>query len=251
VPDGSLLVELFAWFVFLMSAGFGNPIPEEVMIITGGIRTAAMAGQFGVWRWLMFPACIAGAIMADVLLYMLGRFFGGPLMKSRLMRRLAPPEKQFRIQQNFHRYGVIIFVIGRMVPGIRTTLFLTAGAMRLPLIRFLVADGIGALFGAGLFFFLGYGLGTQFLELFEHLEQKINPYKPILFLTLLAAVVAYIAYVFLRHPIPTGDPEEVPIIGSQIAAHMPSNDGLQTTPSLKQEAITSRSGVQPNPDPKK
>ncbi|MFO0879517.1 MAG: DedA family protein [Gemmataceae bacterium] len=213
--------QLLAWFLFLMSAGFGNPIPEEVMIVMGGIATSQMA-EFGVARWFMFPACVTGALMADVVLYGLGLFLGSRMMNSRIMLRLAPPEKQLRIRLNFHRYGVIIFVLGRLVPGIRTTLFLTAGAMRLHLVRFLIADGIGALFGTSIFFFLGYGLGVQFQELIEHIEQEIAPYKPIFFLTLFAIIAGYLAYIFLRHPIPTGGPEEVPLFGSQIAAHMPS-----------------------------
>lgn len=226
MPDSNFLIELAGWFVFLMSAGFGNPIPEEIMIISGGIRTSQLT-SYGMARWLMFPACISGAIMADVLLYGLGFFLGGRLMGSKWMLRLAPAEKQMRIRANFHRYGVLIFVIGRLVPGIRTTLFLTAGAMRLHILRFLVADGIGALVGAGIFFFLGYGFGVQFQELIQHLEEEINPYKPILLLALFAAIAGYLGYMFWRQPIPTGDPQEVPLIGHQIAAHLPhANESL-------------------------
>ncbi len=205
-----------------MSAGFGNPIPEEIMVISGGIRTSQLIDTYGVWSWLMFPTITAGALMADVLLYLLGLFLGTKLMKSKLMARLAPPEKQERIRANFHRYGIIIFVVGRLVPGIRTTMFLTAGAMRLHLVRFLVADGIGALFGTGLFFFLGFGLGSQFRDLIESIENQINPYKQIFLLTLFIFIVGYLAYMFYRHPIPTGDPNELPLIGPQIAAHLPS-----------------------------
>lgn len=222
MPDLRFWLELAGWFAFLMSAGFGNPIPEELMVISGGIRASQMVADFGVWRWLMFPSIAAGALMADVVLYGLGLFLGTRLMKSGLMARLAPPEKQERIRENFDRYGVIIFVLGRMVPGIRTTMFLTAGAMRLHIVRFLIADGIGALVGTSIFFFLGYALGSQFEDLVRAIEEEINPYKPILLLTLLGAIVGYLAYVFYRHPIPTGDPNEVPLIGGQIAAHMPT-----------------------------
>jgi membrane protein DedA with SNARE-associated domain len=259
VPDSSFLIELVGWFVFLMSAGFGNPIPEEIMIISGGIRTSQLADAYGHARWLMFPACVAGALMADVVLYGLGMLLGGQMKKSGIMARLAPPEKQERIRENFHRYGVAIFVLGRLVPGIRTTLFLTAGAMRLNFFRFLFADGVGALFGTSIFFFLGYGLGSQFKELIEHLEAQINPYKPIFFLALLIAVAGYLAYVFYRHPIPTGDPNEVPLIGSQIAAHMPKMEGTSAVSaapdaaaagSARDERLTgSKHGVMNQPPP--
>ncbi len=220
MPDIYLLYRLVGWFVFLTSAGFGNPIPEEVMIISAGITTAQM-GQYGPWRWLMLPACMLGALGADVILYGIGRAFGEWLQRYSWFNRLAPPEKQEHIRENLHRYGIVIFVIGRLVPGIRTTLFLTAGTTRLPLWKFCLADGAGALVGTSLFFLLGYALGAQFLELIESLEQKIMPYKTIFLILVLMLVGAYLLYRYLRQPIPTGDPEEVPLIGHQIATALP------------------------------
>lgn len=215
--------ELVYWFAFLLSAAFGNPLPEEVMIAMGGIRTAQL-DEYGAWRWLMFPACLLGALAADLVLYALGRLFGARLMDTPLLRWLAPAEKQARIRYNFHRYGIAIFVLGRMVPGFRNTLFLTAGTMRLSLPRFLVADGLGALIGTSLFFALGYALGAQVRDLVDALEARVAPYKPVALLLLLGGVVGYLTYLAFRHPIPTGDPEEVPLIGHQLAVHLPVQD---------------------------
>jgi membrane protein DedA with SNARE-associated domain len=215
-----LIYTLAWWFGFLVSAAFGNPVPEEVMIVSAGVHTAAM--DYGALRWLVLPTVLVGALVADVLLYGLGRAFGARLLETTWMKKLAPPEKQQRIHENFHRYGFYIFALGRLVPGIRTTLFLTAGTMRLNLLRFCLADGAGALVGGSLFFFLGYGLGTQFEELFTRWEAQIAPYKTLFIVGLLVLVVAYLLYSLLRRPIPTGDPEEVPLIGHQIAVHLPN-----------------------------
>lgn len=221
MPELDLLLELLFWFGFLMSAAFGNPTPEELIVIAGGIRTSHLE-QFGHWRWLMLPTCIAGALVADFLLYALGRWLGGYLQRKGLLARLAPPEKQQHILDNFHRYGALIFVIGRLVPGIRTALFLSAGTMRLPFVRFVIADGVGALFGVSLFFLLGYGLGTQFEQQIRRVNEEIAPYKRVL-LVALVLVAAYIVYRMFRNPTPTGDPVEVPLIGKQIEKHMPSS----------------------------
>jgi membrane protein DedA with SNARE-associated domain len=220
VPDTYLIYRLVFWFGFLVSAAFGNPIPEEVMIISAGIDASRLS-EHAPWHWLILPACMLGALVADVLLYGIGRAFGELLKRYSWFNRLAPPQKQEHIRDNLHRYGIIIFVIGRLVPGIRTTLFLTAGTTRLALWKFCLADGAGALVGTSLFFLLGYALGAQFLELIESLEQKILPYKTIVLIIVLMLVGAYLLYRYLRQPIPTGDPEEVPIIGHQIATHLP------------------------------
>jgi hypothetical protein len=103
------------------------------------------------------------------------------------------------------------------VPGIRAPLFLTAGSMRLPLPRFLFADGLGAIVGNSFFFFLGYWFGDSVKTLIERAEERL---KPILIIVAIGLVVAYLLWHFLRHPVSTGDPEEVPLIGPQVASHI-------------------------------
>ena len=75
------------------SAGFGNPVPEELIIVGAGIQTARNE-DFGPLRWLMLPSVIAGAVAADVLLYSVGRLFGPRLLQYRWLARLAPPQKR-------------------------------------------------------------------------------------------------------------------------------------------------------------
>ena len=122
------------------------------------------------------------------------------------------------------------------MPGIRSPLFLTAGTMRLPLARFLLADAIGAVVGNSLFFFLGFWLGNQFEGLVGKAEEKL---KPILIVTGIGLLVAYLLWHFLHHPVSTGDPKEVPLIGSQVASHIEYANAPTTirtrTPTLGKE----------------
>ena len=231
MPDSAFFFDLLYWFGLLLSAGFGNPIPEEFMVIGAGIHTSQL-GKYGVFRWLLLPVCIVGGVLADISLYTLGRLFGTRLFATRLMMRLTPPEKRERIHANFDRYGIAIFVVGRLMPGIRTTLFLTAGSMRLSLLRFIIADGIGALFGASLFFMLGFGLGASFEDIILDWEQKIMDYKSMILLAALVLVGGYVLYGFLRAPVSAGDPKEVPLIGSQIAAAIPDQHAAQDVESV-------------------
>jgi membrane protein DedA with SNARE-associated domain len=248
VPGTDLLYELLAAFLLLVSAALGNPIPEEVMIAGAGVWTASNAEKYGAYRWLMLPVCVAGAVVADVGLYLIGRVFGTRLLEHRWLARLAPPEKRERTQQNFNRYGVSILVFGRLVPGIRTTLFLTAGLMRLSLVRFVLADGLGAVLGNSLIFFLGFWFGSQFLELVERLERQASAVKPILILLLLVAVTGYLLYLFLRRPIPTGDPKELPLIGPQVAAHLPTKPASEASTGPPADAAPPKEGVQATPE---
>jgi len=167
--------------------------------------------------WILLPVCILGVVCSDVLLYSSGRYLGDRLLRHRWMAHLLPPQRRQRTEENFHRYGVSILVFGRLVPGIRAPLFLTAGSMRLPLPRFLLADGLGAVVGNSFFFFLGFWLGDSVKTLIVGVEARL---KPILIIIAVGLVVAYLLWLFLRHPVSTGDPSEVPLIGPQVASHI-------------------------------
>src|SRR5207245_4820513 len=115
--------------------------------------------------WFLLPICILGVVISDGLLYCIGRFWGLKVMKLPWMRRLLPQDRLERIELNFQKYGVVILLFARVLPGIRSPIFLTAGIMRLPIKKFVLADGIYAIPGVSLLFFLSYMLMDQFKEL--------------------------------------------------------------------------------------
>jgi membrane protein DedA with SNARE-associated domain len=218
----AFVYELLGWFGWMASAGFGNPTPEELSFVASGLRAGANPDDLGPWWLLLLPAVLAGALLADVVLYLFGRLLGG----SWVMRWLAPPEKRERIRENFHHYGFWIFLFGRLVPGIRTTLFLSAGMMKLSFGRFLLVDAVGGIFGGSLFFFLGYGVSKGFvdeqnLRRLEKVEGWVLQNRTWVIIALAVVVGGYLLYRFLRHPIQTGDPDEVPLIGSKIVKVLP------------------------------
>jgi membrane protein DedA with SNARE-associated domain len=201
-----------SFFVALVAAGFGFPLPEEIALGAAGVTSASGAARW----WILLPVCIAGVLIADVALYLLGHRYGDRILDHPWLSRFIRRDTRHRIEHNFHRYGLSILIIGRLVPGIRAPLFLTAGTTRLPLSRFLLADGLGAGVGNSLFFLLGFWLGDQFLALL----QQVDSYRPLLLFAALVAITAVAIYEFLRHPVSTGDPKEVPIIGPQVAVHI-------------------------------
>jgi membrane protein DedA with SNARE-associated domain len=169
--------------------------------------------------WIMLPICILGVVISDGLLYSMGRLWGPRLLESRWMRHLMSNERRQRIEANFDRYGVLVLLFARFLPTIRSPIFITAGVMRLPFTRFVMADGLYAIPGVSLLFFLAFWFGDQFRDLVTSAERKVETARPILILLLLCAVGVYLFYHFLRHPVATGDPrEELPVIGPQVAA---------------------------------
>jgi membrane protein DedA with SNARE-associated domain len=226
LPDSTALWVYIGFFGTLLAAGLGAPIPEELPIVTAGALVGHAPTQDPplqvVW-WIMLPILICGVVIGDGFLYTIGRLWGHRLLDRRwVQRRVLPPEKRARIERNFHRYGVWILLGARMMPGIRGPIFLMAGMNRLPVAKFLLADGLYAIPGVSMIFFLSYFFTDQVVELVK----RANQVRPFIVLAVLFGVAAYLVYYFLKHPVTEGDPKEVPIIGQQIASHIKSPEPL-------------------------
>jgi membrane protein DedA with SNARE-associated domain len=203
-------------FASLLAAGIGFPIPEELPILFAG-GWAGHNSDLGPFRWLILPVCILGVVISDGLLYGVGRYFGPRVLEWRGVKRLLPPEKRERIESNFHKYGVLTLLFARFLPAIRSPIFITAGIMRLSFAKFVIADGIYAIPGVSLLFFLSFWFGDHFRDL---VLRKVEVIRPLAVLLAIAVVAGFLLYHFLRRPVASGDPEELPLLGSRVAAKM-------------------------------
>jgi membrane protein DedA with SNARE-associated domain len=213
-------------FGMFVGAGLGLPFPEEILIIGAGVWTAANP-EYGVFRWLMLPVCITGVLIADILLYIMGRVFGTRLLQKRWMRWMLPEDKRHKIEKNFHEYGVSILLFGRLLPGVRLPLFLTAGILRLPVPRFIVADGLGAILGNSILYFLAFWFGDSVRD---WIRRGLDASRPLVIILAIAGVATYLLIHFLRKPVTEGDPKELPIIGKTIADHMSADVKVKKEP---------------------
>jgi membrane protein DedA with SNARE-associated domain len=193
-------------FIGILATGLGFPMPEELPIVLGG--AAAATGKVHVW--IMLPVCIVGVVIGDSFLYLIGRFWGTKIVELPFIRkRLLTPERLAKISENFNVYGVRILLFARLTPGIRAPIFLTAGITKLPITHFLLADGIYAIPGVSLLFFMGYWFTDTIIELIEAESRYV---KPILLLVVLGAAALYFIYHFWKKPVVTGNPTEMPPI---------------------------------------
>ena len=204
-------------FGALIAAGFGFPIPEELPVITAGILVGHENTNL---RWyIMLPVVIAGVVVGDGVLYGIGRLWGSKLLKlGWVQRKILPPEKRITIEENFANRGIMVLLGARMLPGIRTPIFLMAGILRVPLKRFLIADAIYAIPLVNLLFWLAYMLTDQVLVVFNQIQQVQKEYRPLVFVAVLSAVAGALIYKYLvARNVSTGEPPHVPQIISKPA----------------------------------
>jgi len=148
---------LLALFAFAAIDGFFPAVPSESLVVTAGVFAASGEPSLP----LVIAAAALGAFTGDHVSYLVGRKAGG-----RLTRRLRPgTRKQAAFAwagRALDERGGTILVVCRYVPGARTAVTLTAGAVRHPLRSFSFFDGIAALSWGTYSALVGYLGGAAF-----------------------------------------------------------------------------------------
>jgi membrane protein DedA with SNARE-associated domain len=219
-------------FLWIIATGFPFfPCPEEVPVVLGGVLVGHPDSNLSMP--LMLAACILGVVLGDSLLYGLGRLWGPRIVEFAWIKKyVLPPDRLERIERNFHQYGINILLFARLTPGIRAPIFMTAGIVRFPLIKFMIADGIYAIPGVMLLFFLGYWFTDQLNEAF--VKEQADRLKPILFLAAILILGIYLVYRFLRKPNVTGDPAEMPPLVEQVTTKIIHRHSDSRPPAAEQ-----------------
>ncbi len=143
--------------VFLVLTGCGLPIPEEVPIVAAGWWASPQQGRLDPWLGLV--SCFVGAIVGDIVMYGIGRRFGRRLLQKRaFFAHFLSPEKEQHIEEMFRHHGLKLLFVSRFLIGIRSTVYLTAGILKVPFRRFVLVD----MFCAGVMISVFYGLAYFF-----------------------------------------------------------------------------------------
>jgi len=141
--------------LFLGEIGF--PFPEDMILILSGFLIAQ-----GVTKWLPTLLVVyAGLLMTDFSLYLVGRKYGRKVVEHKKLQRIISPERLAKLEEKFKKWGVWVVLVGRHLLGVRAQIFLGAGVLRMPALKFLFADAISAVFTAGIMISIGYWGGDS------------------------------------------------------------------------------------------
>ena len=137
--------------------GFFPLVPSESLVVTAGVFAAAGDQSLA----LVIAAAALGAFSGDHVSYAVGRRAGDGLMDRLRAGTRRAAAYGWAVRVLAERGGTVI-VVGRYVPGGRTAVTLTAGAVRHPLSSFSLFDGIAAASWATYATLVGYLGGAAF-----------------------------------------------------------------------------------------
>jgi membrane protein DedA with SNARE-associated domain len=148
-----------ALFAFAALDAFFPIVPSESLVITAGVFAAG--GEPNLVGIIL--AAAAGAFVGDHISYFIGRTAG-----EKLMKRAKPGSKKEAAWRRGHKLleerGGGILVVCRYIPGARTAVTLTAGAVAYRLRSFSFFDAIAALSWGTYSALVGYIGGEAFEE---------------------------------------------------------------------------------------
>lgn len=136
----------------LLVAGLGVPIPEDVVLLAGGV----VAHRTSAGWWVVLGAMYAGVLGADCILYFVARRFGEDLLRRAPLRWLATPQRRVHVRRLFEQYGARAVFVGRHLGGLRAIVFVLAAIEGVRFRVFLLWDAVGALVTVPFVFGLGY-----------------------------------------------------------------------------------------------
>jgi membrane protein DedA with SNARE-associated domain len=171
-------------FGVLLICGLGVPLPEDITLFVGGVIS-----YYGITDvWTMIAVCLAGVLIGDSIIFILGATYGQKLTKKWLFHKLLPDERLEAVKEKFHKRGNKLIFAARFMPGFRAPIFFSAGTLHLPFRVFLFYDGTAALVSVPAIIWSIYYFGDQ-LDHVVHVIQKVEHGILFIILAVLSAVV--------------------------------------------------------------
>src|ERR1700723_4211196 len=132
---GHLVVSLVVF-----AEAIGVPVPGAVALVAGGAAVASGV----LYGPLAAMLAIFAMLLADCLLYMLGRHTGWTILKFLCRISVDPENCVLSAAESFYKRGRPTLLVAKFIPGVSTMAAPLAGSMKMPFFQFLGLDFVGA-----------------------------------------------------------------------------------------------------------
>ena len=147
----------FSLFGVLGLCGLGLPVPEDIILITAGFLAAL--GKFPLWLAILMG--MVGVLSGDAVLFFLGRRYGLDVYRLPVIRRVFTEDRLAMAQARVRENERFICFVARFLPGLRSPIYLTAGAMGVPPRVYIMQDGIAASISVPFWVVVGWYFGGE------------------------------------------------------------------------------------------
>jgi membrane protein DedA with SNARE-associated domain/rhodanese-related sulfurtransferase len=176
-------------FVAVLAEQAGLPIPAMPFLL--GMGALAGLGKFSLTMAALLA--LVATMLADWVWYELGRRRGTAVLRFLCKISLEPDSCINSTTNTFDRLGTRALLVAKFLPGVGTMAPPMAGITKMPLWRFFLADGAGALAWILAFLSLGLVFRTQ-LEYVAELAVRFGTMFGLMIVLVLAGYFAFKTY---------------------------------------------------------
>ena len=153
--------------IILLACGLGLPVPEDITLVVGGILAAYKITNF----WYTVIICLIGVLAGDTIVYLLGRFLGSKILKSKFLSKMIKVRHLAMVRLASFKYGNYLIFFARFMPGVRTPVYFSMGIFKKPFHIFFTIDGIASLISVPVWVYVGMLFGDNIPTLEHHVKQ--------------------------------------------------------------------------------
>ncbi|RKX33785.1 MAG: hypothetical protein DRP71_09260 [Verrucomicrobia bacterium] len=142
-------------------------VSEDLTCIAAGLLVSQGLLPF----WAATLACLAGIVIGDILLVLVGRVLRRFAWESSMVRYFVSPEAILHGEHWIERKGPLVALISRFTPGTRLATFLAAGLLGVSVVRFSLYFILAASLWTPVLVLLSASLGSVMMDFWSDYEK--------------------------------------------------------------------------------
>ncbi len=137
------------------------PFPSEVILPFAGYMVSTGLLNF----WATVAVATAAGVAGSLVDYYIGFKGVDVLSRHKILGKVLFTQSQLETAARwFTRYGATVVIFSRLIPGFRTIVSFPAGAVKMPLGKFIVYTSIGCAMWNSLLIYVGVFLGDRWKQ---------------------------------------------------------------------------------------
>lgn len=185
VSDLEGLYAYGAIFGVLLACGLGLPMPEDITLVIAGY----LSYLENINLITSIFVCLAGVLIGDLILFMLGRIFGKNILKLPIIKHVVTPQRLAYATEKLKKNARKVCFVARFLAGLRAPVYLAAGVAGISIWTFLILDFLAASISVPVWIYLGYYFGDE-IDIGFHYARRAEKY----ILLVLAVIGAYFIF---------------------------------------------------------
>ena len=150
--------------LFLEEMGIPVPIPGDIYISYIGYKVHQGVVPYA----LGFTLLLVSILVGSSLLYLFSYCYGNTVVTKFGKYIHLNERKLIYIEDKFRKYGALVIIIGRHIPGFRIPITVFSGLSKVKYRTFLISEFISAVIWIVIFMQVGNKLGRKTLALFHN-----------------------------------------------------------------------------------